>query len=134
MLNIGDYNMNSMSTVKKSNGFFDILEEIGNILSTTNIRVRRGAPVRESAEMLLPSTVSLWDEQIMINVHDIREIRTVNDYDYFIEMIMNDGREISIKYTFRSRMHTDLEKIMNLREVRSDIRRRYHRGSFRMVF
>ena len=96
----------------------NILETLGRVAGAINrsgtIVVER--PVYQTpVEIMLPSHAFGWDEQIMINVNNIREIRTESNFDYYLVLTMHDCRTIRIKYSFRSRMKEDLEKILRLR-------------------
>jgi len=103
------------------NAALEILEGIGRIAGAINrkpepvVVVERPVYQQPAVEIMLPSQAFGWDDQVMVNVHNIREIRTESDFDYYLILNMYDGREIRVKYSFKSRMQTDLNKILKLR-------------------
>lgn len=78
---------------------------------TTVRNVRRGRK-----EILLPSKVGYFDEQILVDVDTIRHITTLqNMFERKITLFMNSGEEIVFSYTTIMALRTDLRKIMSAR-------------------
>jgi len=105
-----------MEHIRKSmNDIFQTAKKaikIGVTIASDNIKVTSPKP---RTEILLPSQAGLWDDQIMVDVSDIRTIRTKEDFDYHLILGMYSGNEITITYSFASKMKKDLNKIMDMR-------------------
>ena len=85
--------------------------KVGIKIGSNNIQITNARN-----EMMLPSKASLWEDQILVDLNDIRSIRTKEDFDYYIILDMYDGRQISLKYSFSSNMKRDLNLIIERRQ------------------
>jgi len=88
---------------------------VGISFESDNIKITRPGSCNE---IMLPTRASSWDDQIMVNVNDIKSIKTKERFDYYLILGMYDGTIIKIKYSFSSNMKRDLNKIMEMRSYR----------------